>query len=291
MTDQLSLIPEKLVSPKARKVVLTTLPEELSGPEPDQSFIESVQKFGILQPIGLIEKEGEYQVAYGRRRIKAARSLGLISIPSLIFPLGWTPASVLTLVENTHRTDNLAAKLEAIAELRLSATPEEICAAVGVSEKELNEAIKLLNDLTPELQEAMKEGRIKTTTAKKAAKLPQAQQQELAKQDKIKSKDVDQYLQAQTRQRTEASVLFDEGREEADGETNDDFAEGGFTGQETTPVPQAVKSSPASTKLSKSSWKLQAKPLVEQLMAIVPESEEEVHQYLELLSDVFKTKH
>ncbi len=112
MTQQLNLIPDKLVTPKARKVILTELPEDLLGPEPEQGFIASIQKYGFLQPIGLLEDGDRYQVAYGRRRIRAARMLGLISIPSLIYPLGWTPAHVLTLIENTHRTDNLAANLK-----------------------------------------------------------------------------------------------------------------------------------------------------------------------------------
>jgi ParB-like chromosome segregation protein Spo0J len=88
MAEQLSLIPEKLVTPKARKVILTELPKDLSGPEPEQGFLDSIRRVGFLHPIGLIEDGDRYQVAYGRRRIRAARSLGLISIPALIYPLG-----------------------------------------------------------------------------------------------------------------------------------------------------------------------------------------------------------
>lgn len=289
MTEQLSLIPEKLVSPKARKVVLTDLPENLSGPEPNQAFIESIQKYGILQPIGLIDDEGTYRIAYGRRRIKAARALDLISIPALIYPLGWTPASVLTLIENTHRTDNLAAKLEAIADLRLKATPEEICVAVGISQPELNEAIKLLNDLTPELQAAMKEGRIKTTTAKKAAKLPPEQQQELAKQEKIKAKDVEQYIQAETDKKVEvaAKLFHDVIETEEDFDESDNYGVG--SGVKETQVLETIPLSVGS-KVSKQSWRQQAKPLVEQLLSLVPEAEE-MRQYLELVADALKVKH
>jgi ParB/RepB/Spo0J family partition protein len=274
MTEQLSLIPDKLVSPKARKVVLTELPEDLSGPEPEQGFIESIQKYGILQPIGLIEDGDRYQVAYGRRRIKAARTLGLISISSLIYPLGWTPAHVLTLIENTHRTDNLAAKLEAIDDLRRRATPEEICIAVGIGMPELTKAIKMLNELAPELREAMKEGRIKTTTAQKAAKLPAEQQQALARQDTIKAKDLAQYEPAPP---TKTVELLPEPQ------SVEPIAE--------EEAPEDVEFQPVSTqgKVSKQSWKLQAKPLVEQLLKVVPE-DEEMRQYIELLADELKVK-
>ena len=321
MSEQLSLIPEKLVSPKARKVVLTELPEDLSGSEPDQGFIDSIQKYGFLQPIGLLEDGDIYQVAYGRRRIRAARTLGLISIPSLIYPLGWTPASVLTLIENTHRQDNLAAKLEAIETLRKSATPEEICTAVGISLPELNKAIKMLNELTPELREAMKEGRIKTTTAQKAAKLPVEQQQALAKQDTIKAKDVARYEPAPPTKTVELlpdaqSVEVDKGDRvrglSRDGEIVEGIVDlagrtkikldtGEMLEMETVERLEA-RSEPLepeeaiephtenpSGKVSKQSWKLQAKPLVEQLLKVVPE-DEELRQYIELLADELKAR-
>jgi ParB/RepB/Spo0J family partition protein len=274
MIEQLSLIPEKLTNPKARKVVLTELPEDLSGPEPEQGFINSIQKYGFLQPIGLVENGEIYQVAYGRRRIRAARSLGLLSIPALIYPQGWTPASVLTLIENTHRQDNLAAKLEAIDTLRKSATPEEICTAVGISQPELNKAIKMLNELAPELIEAMREGRIKTTIAQKAAKLPIEQQQALAKQDTIKAKDVAQYQPAPLTKNAELlpEPVSSEPMTEADAL------------DETPLEPAALQS-----KVSKQSWKLQAKPLIAQLLQVVPE-DEEMRQYIELLAAELKVK-
>jgi ParB/RepB/Spo0J family partition protein len=274
MPEQLSLIPEKLTSPKARKVILTELPEDLSGSEPEPEFIETIRKYGFLQPIGLVQNGETFQVAYGRRRIRAARSLGLLSIPALIYPLGWTPASVLTLIENTHRQDNLAAKLEAINTLRKSATPEEICTAVGISQPELNKAIKMLNELAPELIEAMREGRIKTTTAQKAAKLPVEQQKALAKQDMIKAKDVAQYQPAPP---TKTAELLPESVSSEPRTTEDTLDE--------TPLESVTSQG----KVSKQSWKLQAKPLIAQLLQVVP-ADEEMRQYIELLADALKMK-
>jgi ParB/RepB/Spo0J family partition protein len=269
MTEQLSLIPDKLITPKARKVVLTDLPEDLIGPEPEPAFIDSIRKFGFLQPIVLLEHDNIYQVACGRRRIRAARALGLISIPAQIYPLGWTPASVLTLIENTHRKDNLPAQLDAIATLRLSATPEEICTAVGITHQELNQAVKMLDALVPELRDAMKEGRIKTTTAKQASKLPVEQQRKLAERDTIKSKDVAAYLQEQPIETT--APLPNVLEAEAATQTIE------------------VRAEEVNTKVSKQSWKLQAKPLIEKLLAIVPEGED-TRQYLELVADALKAK-
>jgi ParB/RepB/Spo0J family partition protein len=377
MTEQLSLIPEKLITPKARKVVLTELPEDLIGLEPEPAFIDSIKKFGFLQPIVLLEHDNIYQVACGRRRIRAARALGLISIPAQIYPLGWTPASVLTLIENTHRKDNLPAQLDAIATLRLSATPEEICTAVGITHQELGQAVKMLDALVPELRDAMKEGRIKTTTAKQASKLPVEQQRELAERDTIKSKDV-AALQKQKptveqstnllptieinygdriRGKTKDGELL-EGIAHKVGNTFVILATGDILTMETVELLQAeggltelaalenleeplskgdrvkgyspdtnsdiegkiisiahpmdsamvetetgdrvslqyselqrltLKPKDPSGKVARQSWKLQAKPLIEQLLAIVPEGED-TRQYLELVADALKAK-
>jgi ParB/RepB/Spo0J family partition protein len=324
MNEQLSLIPEKLISPKARKVVLTELPENLIGADPEPEFIESVRKYGILQPIVLIEQGDAYQVAFGRRRIKAARTVGFISIPAHIYPQGSMSAQVLTLIENRHRSDNLPAQLDAIATLRLSATPEEICLAVGMTQAELNKAIKLLNELTPELREAMKEGRIKTTTAQKAAKLPIEHQKELAQQDLIKAKDLARYEPApptktvellsepqpmdafeinsgdHVRGKNSAGEMI-EGVVDLAGRTKIKLSTGEMLEMETVErleadseelePAEAIETHPEnpSVKVSKQSWKVQAKTLVEQLLQVVPE-DEELRPYLELMADALKVR-
>lgn len=177
---QLQLLPNKPVTPKFALVVLSELPQILPSSDPDKAFIRSIEKFGILQPVGLIESDQGYQVAFGRRRIQAARTLGLISIPAQIYPVGWTPGEILTLVENQQRKDNLVALLEAIESLRLRATPSEICAAVGITKAELYKALKLIDGLIPELRLALSQGRISSSSARNAIKLTQKQQQTLA---------------------------------------------------------------------------------------------------------------
>jgi hypothetical protein len=225
----------------------------------------------------------------------------------------------LTLIENTHRTDNLAAKLEAIDTLRKNATPEEICTAVGISQPELTKAIKLLNELAPELRTAMKEGRIKTTAAQKAAKLPFEQQQVLAKQDIIKSKDVVILQKQQPTEEQPANLLQSvevnygdrirgktlkgemlEGIADRVGHKYVRLSTGEDLSMETVELLEAASenvgepfaeapSGQTNDKVSKQSWKLQAKPLIEQLLEIVPAGED-VREYLELVADTLKKK-
>lgn len=209
---QLQLLPDKPVTPKFALVDLSELPQILPSSIPDKAFIGSIEKFGILQPIGLIESDRGYLVAFGRRRILAARKIGLISVPAVIYPVGWTLGEVLTLVENQQRKDNLVAFLEAIESLRLQATPEEICGAVGISKAELYKAIRLIDGLIPELRLALTEGRMSSSCACQAIKLTQQQQQTLAQLSVIRAKDVDQLLRVNTSCRVNdlPETLFEE---------------------------------------------------------------------------------
>jgi ParB/RepB/Spo0J family partition protein len=251
--EQLSLIPTELRAPKQRKVILEELPLALPGDDPTPSFVESIRNFGLLQPIALIESGQGYKVAFGRRRIKAARQLGWLSIAAWIFPEGMTSAAVLTLIENAHRRDNVTAKLQAIDELRRKVPESEICESLGLTKQEIKQAVFLLDNLVPEMQEALKDGRVKASTAKRAAKLPQPQQRELAQLEKVSAKDVDNCLRVQAVEHIEQlpASLFED-------------------------IPQL-------------SWQQQARPLIEQLLALIPEGVD-ARQYIELVADSLKSK-
>jgi hypothetical protein len=135
-----------------------------------------------------------------------------------------------------------------------------------MTQQELAQAIKILDALVPELRDAMRDGRIKTTTAKQASKLPVEQQQALAQQDTIKPKDVAEYLKTTEKPESEPQALF-------------------------APEPQEEVSTVVAPneKVAKQSWKLQAKPLIEQLLAVVPEGED-IREYLEVVANSLKGK-
>lgn len=212
MDKQLNLLPEKPITPKPRKVLLSELPELIPGAEPERAFIRSIERFGVLQPVGLIETRQGFAIAFGRRRIKAARQLKMIAIPAYIYPAGWTAPQVLTLVENQQRRDNLVAKLEAVESLRLQATVDEICLATGMTKPELGKALKLIDGLIPGLRQALAEGRMATGTAHKVLRLTPEQQMHLAELDTIKAKDVDKLQRVNTTHLTDSlpDFLFEE---------------------------------------------------------------------------------
>lgn len=183
---QTSLIPERAVRPPLTEMHLDRLPPDyvLAGSKPDKAFIDSVGAFGILQPILVVEHRSSkgvlsYEIAAGRRRVKAARVVGLSSIPARIYPADWVSGDVLALVENEQRSTNLAVDLEAIARLvKEGHSEDEIAKAVGLSKSVLRSRMKLLG-LSKNLRGAFLAGSLTGTVAAKAARLSSEKQAEL----------------------------------------------------------------------------------------------------------------
>lgn len=193
--SQPSLLPEEAVKGQQVEVELARLPSAFPGRRANGPLTESIARFGVIQPVLLIEVgEGAYKVADGRNRILNARAAGLETIPALAFPGDYTPAEVLALVANSQRSDNVLTDLQAIEELLgRGATLDAICQATGVNKATVEKRMKLLG-LIPELRAGLEAGKMAPTTAERAAGLPLAEQQELArllaKNGKVKGSDV-----------------------------------------------------------------------------------------------------
>lgn len=49
-----------------------------------EAFVEDVKALGVLQPVGLVPRDGVYEVVWGDRRVEAARRAGLTRIPARV---------------------------------------------------------------------------------------------------------------------------------------------------------------------------------------------------------------
>lgn len=144
----------------------------------------SIAAVGLLQPIGVIHMWGEtYRVAYGHRRLEAARLAGLERIPCLLLDVDPDELFVPQLVENLHRLDlNDMEKAEAIARLRarlerqqphlsegeLDAQAGKI---VGLSARTVRRYLSLL-ELSPSIQELIRQGALTVTQAQHLLRIP-----------------------------------------------------------------------------------------------------------------------
>ncbi len=146
--------------------------------EVPKNFLESVKEYGILEP-PLVSPtgDGKYKVIAGRRRLNAARILGLDRVRCIVKEDG--DNAVLTLIENFHRADNPALEAELIARLieERNLKKTEVAKLLNVSNSHITKRLRLLN-LIPEIFEKLKKFEINITVARELAKLPPEDQRE-----------------------------------------------------------------------------------------------------------------
>ena len=65
----------------------------------------SIKEYGILQPITVrpIRGEQSYEIIAGERRLRAAKIVGLTTVPAIVYNAGDNDSAVLALIENLQR--------------------------------------------------------------------------------------------------------------------------------------------------------------------------------------------
>jgi ParB family transcriptional regulator, chromosome partitioning protein len=107
-------------------------PRRYFDPQKLQQLIESIRKHGIIEPIlvRLKQEEGDYELVAGERRFRAAKEIGLDTIPAIVRDLNDEESLQLALVENLLREDlNPVEEAEGILQLiglRLNISPTEV---------------------------------------------------------------------------------------------------------------------------------------------------------------------
>ena len=149
------------------------------------SLAESIRAVGVLQPV-LVRPlgDGEYELVAGERRWRAARRVGLQTIPALVHDTDDAAALEHALVENLHR-DDLNALEEAAAYQQLiedfELTHDEVAARVGRSRATVSNTLRLLQ-LPPSIQRALQERQLSMGHARALLGTPdRAFQEKLAK--------------------------------------------------------------------------------------------------------------
>ena len=119
------------------------------------SLAESIREVGVLQPV-LVRPvgDGEYELIAGERRWRAARRVGLQTIPALVRETDDAAALEQALVENLHRDDlnpleEAAAYQQLIEDFGL--THDEVATRVGRSRATVTNTLRLLQ-LPPSIQ-------------------------------------------------------------------------------------------------------------------------------------------
>lgn len=124
-------------------------PREYFNEEALQELAESIEQYGVIQPITVRKLDtGYYQIIAGERRWRAARLAGLYEIPVRVIEADDRRTAELALVENLQRED-----LNPIEEAKgyktlieeYGLTQEETAKSVGRSRPAVTNAMRLLS--------------------------------------------------------------------------------------------------------------------------------------------------
>lgn len=161
--DRILAVPIHNIIPNPHQPRLHFDQEKLS------ELAHSIQEHGILQPLVVTRvDEHNYELIAGERRLQAAKSIGLKTVPALVREAGEQLKLELAIIENVQR-HNLNPIEEAKAYARLvnefSLSQEAVAEKMGKKRSTVANTIRLLH-LPVEIQRAVAEGRISEGHAK-----------------------------------------------------------------------------------------------------------------------------
>lgn len=108
---------------------------------------QSIKQNGILQPLTVRRTENGFQLVAGERRLRAAKMLGLESVPCIPMTITERNSAMLALIENIQRRDlSFFDEAEAIAKLIdfYGMTQEDAAISLGKSQPSIANKLRLL---------------------------------------------------------------------------------------------------------------------------------------------------
>jgi ParB family chromosome partitioning protein len=119
-----------------------------------EELVESIRQRGIIQPLIVRPRHGQFELIAGERRWRAAKEVGLSEAPVIVRQASDLEVLELSLIENLQRADlNPIEEAQAYARLanEFGMRQEEIAQKVGKSRASVANSMRLL-DLDPQVQ-------------------------------------------------------------------------------------------------------------------------------------------
>ena len=147
-----------------------------------EELASSIQELGVLQPLTVRRREGQWELVAGERRLRAARMAGLETVPCLSIQTDSQSSSLLALVENLQRRDlDFWEEAQAIQAL-LDATglsQEALAKQLGKAQSSLANKLRLLK-LPSETLELLRRNGFTERHARALLRLPDPESQSSA---------------------------------------------------------------------------------------------------------------
>lgn len=182
-TGELHLLPVALIDPSPYQ------PRETYDDAAMTALAASIQTMGVIQPVVVRPKENDrYELVAGHRRWLAAQRAGRTAVPALVRSLDDQSAAALSLIENLQRED--LNPMDAAQGLRrlldeFGVTQADLATLLGRSKADITLTLGLLK-LHPDVQTAIRQGRLTAGHGRLLYRLPAGQQQRLAQSAALK---------------------------------------------------------------------------------------------------------
>ncbi len=153
VTDKVYGIPTELIFANAMQ------PRSNFDEDSLKSLADSISVYGILQPLTVRQagEERRYELIAGERRLRAAKMLGLPTVPCIIVNADEKKSAEMAIIENLQRQDlNMFEEAKAINALseKFGMTQEKIAARLSVSQSYIANKLRLLK-FSPEMMNAI----------------------------------------------------------------------------------------------------------------------------------------
>lgn len=135
------------------------IPQTLIVPNPNQprkrfdydeleNLAQSIRENGILQPITVRKREDKkYELVSGERRLRAARLVGMVKIPSIVINIDDKNSAMFSIIENLQRQSlNFFEEAEAIEKLvgEYAMSREEVAQKLGLAPSTVSNKLRIL---------------------------------------------------------------------------------------------------------------------------------------------------
>lgn len=136
-----------------------TQPRKIFETESLRELSQSIELYGILQPLSVRKSIGGYELVAGERRLRAARMAGLTEVPCLLLSVDDAQSGMLALVENLQRKDlDYIEEAQGLARLMqlYDLSQEQAAAQVGKSQSAVANKLRILRH-SPEILAKLRE--------------------------------------------------------------------------------------------------------------------------------------
>ena len=122
-------------------------PRKHFGEKQQRELEDSIRVQGVISPIILVKRDDKYMIVAGERRYRAAKAVGLNTIPAMVKQIDERMIREISIIENLQRENlNAIEEAEAVAELmKLNGyTQEQLANRIGKARSSVANIVRLL---------------------------------------------------------------------------------------------------------------------------------------------------